>query len=330
MEPRYEWQRLKILYLARYLEKETSEEHPVSINDMIRELARCGISAERKALYKDLEALQLFGLDIIKTGGRKARYYVGQRTFELAELKLLADVIAASNFVTEKKSLQLINKLETLTNRYDAKDLHHEFIVSDKPKSGNETIFYSVDSIWKAIDKNKKISFRYFRYDLNKNKALKNDGRAIEISPLSLLYEEKNYYLLGYDTQAETLKHYRVDRMLNVGVTDKEREGTGLYTKEELAGYTRGVFGMYHGELQNVTLRMKAGLINVIIDRFGLDTMVIPSKDRQTFDVTLPVQVSKQFYGWVFGLGSGVEIVSPARVREELKQICRDVIDSNT
>ena len=329
MDPRYQIQRLKILYLARYLMNETNEEHPVSIADMERDLKGYGISAERKALYKDIEALRVFGLDIITVGGKRTRYYIGQRDFELAELKLLADVIASSNFVTQQKSLQLINKLEKLTNRYDAKELHHEFIVSDKPKSGNETIFYSVDSIWQAIDKNKKIRFKYFYYDLYKKKDLKNNGGLFEISPLSLLYEEKNYYLLGYDDKANKLKHYRVDRMLDVTISENKREGAEIYTKEELAGYTKGVFGMYHGDMAKVTLRMTSNFNNVIFDRFGIDTPLQISDDRSHFDVTLPIQVSKQFYGWVFGLGKDVEILSLKWVREELKQICNDVINSN-
>lgn len=330
MDPRYQIQRLKILYLARYLMNETNEEHPVSIVDMERELKGYGISAERKALYKDIEALRVFGLDIITVGGKRTRYYVGQREFELAELKLLADVIASSNFVTQKKSIQLINKLEKLTNRYDAKELHHEFIVSDKPKSGNETIFYSVDNIWQAIDKNKKICFKYFHYDLYKKREFKSNGCVFEISPLSLLYEDKNYYMLGYDEKAEKLKHYRVDRMLNVSLSENNREGCNIYTKEELAGYAKGVFGMYHGELTQVTLRMTSNFNNVIFDRFGIDTPLKISEDRSFFEVTLPVQVSKQFYGWVFGLGKDVEIVSPKWVRNGIKDICKDIIATNS
>lgn len=315
--PRSANQKLKLLYLMQYLLQKSDETHPVTIQQMSDELARHDIKAERKSLYDDIEALRLFGLDIVQSRSKTTGYYVGGRDFEVAELKLLVDSVQSSKFITEKKTLSLIKKIECLASAYDAQLLQRQVYVRNRVKSMNESVYYNVDEISNAITQDKAIRFRYFDYTVTKERRFRKDGAWYEISPFSLMWDDENYYMLGYDADAGRLKHYRVDKMTEISALERSRFGRDEFRSIDMSQYSKKVFGMFTGEEQTIRLRFSNHLVGAVIDRFGRDTMIISSDDEH-FTVSVDVAVSPQFYAWLFGFGTDVEVLSPENVRDEL------------
>lgn len=312
-------QKLKLLYLMDLLLKRSDENHPVSVQQMIAELSNHSISAERKSIYDDLEALRLYGLDIVKSRCKTTGYYVGARDFELPELKLLVDSVQSSKFITEKKTLSLIKKIESLASAYDAQLLQRQVFVRNRVKSMNESVYYNVDEISNAITQDKAIRFKYFDYTVTKERSFRKNDAWYEVSPFSLMWDDENYYMLAYDPEAGKLKHYRVDKMTEISGTERFRDGKDFFGTIDMSQYSKKVFGMFTGEMQTVKLRFENHLVGAVIDRFGRDTIIIAS-DEEHFTVSVSVAVSPQFYAWLFGFGTEVEVLSPESVRNGFKE----------
>lgn len=320
-------QKLKLLYLWEYLTQQTSEEHPVSIKQIIAYLESQDIAAERKAIYDDLELLRYWGLDIIQVGeSRSTAYYVGSRDFELPELKLMVDSVQSSKFITEKKTIALIKKIEQLTNAFDAQLLSRQVFVANRIKTMNESIFYNVDAIHSAIAANKKLQFHYFEYTVTKERRLRHDGAFYQISPFALTWDDENYYMVGYDSEMARIRHFRVDKMIDISSLDEERDGQDAYAKMDLALYACKTFGMFVGEDKKVTLRFENSLVGPVIDRFGKEIMIIPDGDEH-FKFTADVAVSPQFFAWICGFGTQAEIIGPAEVVSEYAKHIRSIAD---
>ena len=322
--PKSSNQKLKLLYLMQMLLERSDENHPLTVQDMIDELSQHDISAERKSIYADLEALQLFGLDIVRSKGKSTGYYIASRDFELPELKLLVDSVQSSKFITHKKTLSLIKKIEGLASVYDAQLLQRQVYVRNRVKSMNESVYYNVDEISGAISRDRIIRFNYFEFDVNKQRRYRHDGKVYEISPFALMWDDENYYMLGYDPEAEKLKHYRVDKMTNIESAETERSGKELFAGMDMSSYSKQVFGMFTGSEQTVKLRFENRLAGAVIDRFGKEVMLIPDGEEH-FTVSADIAVSPQFYAWVFGFGTAVEILSPDSARQELAQLAKSV-----
>ncbi len=305
------------------LEK-TDENHGLTINEIKDELESYGIKAERKSLYDDIEILQSFGLDICTVRTNTVKYYIGNRDFQIPELKLLVDAIQSSKFITRKKSLELIEKLGHLVSENESSQLRREVYVTNRVKTVNEHIYYNVDKIHNAISENKKISFQYFKWELdttNGNKIVKTarkNGEAYRVSPWALCWDDENYYLIAYDSEAEIIKHYRVDKMERIRLLKDERDGSELYKGFNPARYAKSVFSMFGGEECEVKLLVDNNFIGVIVDRFGSDLFIV-KHDEHSFTVNVNVMLSPQFYAWVFGLGGGVRILAPERAILEFK-----------
>lgn len=312
-----ERQKLKMLYTMQYLMQNTDENHPVSVAQIIDELEKHEISAERKSIYSDLDALRDFGLDIVQCRGRNNGYYVASRDFELPELKLLVDSVQSSKFITQKKTLSLIKKIESLASVYDAQLLQRQVYVRDRVKSMNESVYYNVDELSNAISRDRMIRFRYFEYTVDKERRLRRDGAWYEVSPFALMWDDENYYMLAWDAQAQRLKHYRVDKMASISALEKFREGKEAFKAVDMSAYSKKVFGMFTGEVETVRIRFANHLAGAVIDRFGRDVMMIRDSDEH-FVISVEVAVSPQFFAWVFGFGAEAEILSPERVRSEM------------
>ena len=313
-------QKLKLIYIIKYLLENTDENHKVTMADILKYLESYDITAERKGIYSDMEAIREFGIDVIgEKVGRNFYYYVADRDFEIAELKLLVDAIQSSKFMTEKKSEELIRKLGSLVSVHDAKRLQRQVYVAGRAKALNETIFYNIDAIHNAIGENQKIRFQYFQWNMKKEVELRKNGDFYEVSPWALLWEDENYYLIGFDSSSQEIRHYRVDKMLKISCAETEREGRDFFEKINMAEYTKRNFGMFAGEEEMVKLEVHKRLIGVVLDRFGRDLMMIPA-DEEHFRVNVKVSVSNQFFGWIFGLGSDVKILSPENVVERMKE----------
>ena len=317
-------QKLRILYLLRYLLRETDEAHPASLADMSAELETYGITANRKTLYDDLEALRTFGLDLIAVKGRGTGYYVASRDFELPELKLLVDSVQSSKFITHKKTLSLIRKIEGLTSVHEAQLLQRQVYVHDRVKTMNESVYYNVDEISGAITRDRGIRFRYFDYGPDKSRVYRRGGAWYLVSPFSLMWDNENYYLLGWDEEAEALRHYRVDKMERITARNEARQGKDAFAKVDMSAYSRQVFGMFGGAVRPVRLRFAKRLAGAVIDRFGRESILSPDGEEH-FTLTAPVAVSPLFYAWILGFGSEAEILGPEEVRNGLRQYLREV-----
>ena len=322
--PKSSNQKLKLLYLMQMLLERSDENHPLTVQDMIDELSLHDISAERKSIYSDLEALRVFGLDIMQSKGKSTGYYIASRDFELPELKLLVDSVQSSKFITHKKTLSLIKKIEGLASVYDAQLLQRQVYVRNRVKSMNESVYYNVDEISGAISRDRIIRFNYFEFDVNKQRRYRHNGKVYEISPFALMWDDENYYMLGYDPEAEKLKHYRVDKMTNIESAETERSGKELFAGMDMSSYSKQVFGMFTGSEQTVKLRFENRLAGAVIDRFGKEVMLIPDGNEH-FTVSADIAVSPQFYAWVFGFGTAVEILAPDSARRELAQLAKSV-----
>ena len=309
-------QKLRVLYLMRLLLTETDETHMITMDDILLRLAEQGVNAERKAIYDDFEALRTYGLDIIKGKSKSYAYYVASRDFELPELKLLADAVQSSKFITQRKSLALIKKLEKLASRHEAGNLRRQIHVQNRVKSMNESIYYNIDSLHEAITEGKKISFYYFDYNVKKEQILRRDGKLYIASPAALTWSEENYYLLAYFEGKEGVTHLRVDKMTKVTLLEERSEPR---VKDfRLTDYTKKVFGMYGGEEADVRLRVDNYLIHPFLDRFGKDLIMIPDGDSH-FTTTFRATLSPVFYGWLFQFGEMCDVISPQILKDELK-----------
>ena len=315
--------RLRILYLLKILWEETDEEHALKTTEIIEELEKYGSVVERKTLAKDITALQDFGLDILCEKKEQNYYRLVNRGFELAELKLLVDSVQSSKFITEKKSGELIRKIEGLTGRGEAKELQRQVLVSGRLKADNEKIYYNVDRIHTAISKNVQIRFKYFQWNEKKEQILRHGGKSYEVSPWTLCWDDDNYYMIGFDAGAGQMRHYRVDKMMDIELSEKRRDGMKQFHSFNVAEHTAKVFGMFDGDEEQVTLRVKNGLAGVIIDRFGKDVPIRPDREGY-FRVRVKVAVSLQFFGWIAALGEDVEIIAPEAVVERM----RDLVES--
>ena len=318
-------QKLKLLFLAKILMEQTDEAHGLSVRELIAQLRSLDINAERKTIYADLEELRHFGMDIIcEQEGKKYDYRIGKRKFELAELKLLVDSVQAAKFITEKKSQELIRKLEGLASVNEAAQLQRQVYIAGRVKTANEKIYYNVDKIYSAIGKGVKIRFQYYRWNVKKEMELRHNGTWYEISPWGLVWDDEYYYMVGYERISDKQKHYRVDKMLHITLTDHFREGS--FEAANMPSYSKRLFGMFSGDVTRVTLEVKNSLVGVLIDRFGKDIPIM-QKDREHFVTCVDVAVSSQFLGWIMALGDGIKITAPDRVvermREEVQQIMR-------
>ena len=316
-------QKLKLYYLAQIMLEQTDAEHYLSMPEIIAALKAYDVSAERKSIYDDLRELEKLGIEVEgEQVGKTYHYHVISRKFELAELKLLVDAIQSSKFITEKKSNKLIRKLETLVSRYEAGALSRQVFVSGRIKTMNESIYYNVDAIHSAIAGNRQIRFQYYQWNVKKEMELRRDGQDYVISPWGLSWDDENYYLVGYDAQAEGFKHFRVDKMRNIRMTRDLREGKGRFSRLDMAQYAKKSFGMFGGREEKVKLLVENRLAGVIIDRFGKDISLIPT-DEEHFMVNVDVQVSQHFFGWIFSLGKAVTILGPERVVEQMREEAR-------
>ena len=316
----------------KILWEKTDEENGLSMSEILTELENFyDIKTERKSIYDDIDALKVFSnLKIEKSKkGKSCEYKLTERIFETVHLKLLIDAIQSSKFITESKSNDLIKRLKTLASKNDIKKLNRN-VYATKVKSINEDIYKNTDTIHLAISSNKKIKFKYFNWNVDKNKEFHKNGEFYTISPWALTWDNGNYYLIGYDEDAiffdddieskGILKNFRVDKMVETEIIpDTERIGDKEFENFDISEYINRRFRMFNGEETSVKIKFKNNLAGVVIDRFGKDTPFVEKTDDY-FVARINVAVSLQFLSWVIALGDGTEIISPQNVVDEMKE----------
>lgn len=326
--PRSANQKLKLLYLIKILTEQTDSEHCLGAQELCDALAGYGIKAERKSIYDDIAQLTEFGYPIELVKARAGGgYYLASREFELAELKLLVETVQASRFITLKKSRELISKLEKFASRSEAGQLQRQVFVANRIKTANESIYYIVDDIHKAMQDNEQISFHYLEWNLQKELVPRHGGRIYEVSPWALTCKDEYYYLIAHDSVEDKIKHFRVDKLGDIAILHGvKRAGSALFESFDIAAYANQTFGMYGGQEEVVTLEFENRLIGVVIDRFGKEVSVRPMENGR-FRVRVKIAVSGQFYGWLTGLGSGAGILAPQNVAEDYSRYLADILD---
>ena len=317
-------QKLKLLYLIQIFEEYTDENHSLTmaqIRKKLQELMRLDKEPDRKSIYDDIDQLQDFGYDIIQESTKTDTFYkLASRDFELFELKMMVDAIASSKFLSEAKSRELIRKLEKFCSKAEKNSLNRQIVMANRVKTMNINIHYNVDALHRAIAADKQVKFRYFDYDLKKQRKYYKSGEDYVVSPWQMLYSDDNYYLVAVDEGK--IKHFRVDKMDSVEMLEADRAGQDLFGKVDMQDYQRYTFNMFGGKVEYVTLRFMNRMMGAAIDRFGKD--VVASKtDESHFDITVPVAISPQFFAWVFGLGNTVTIVEPQHVKEKMKEMLK-------
>lgn len=323
--PKSENQKLKLLYLLKLLLEATDDAHSLSVPQMIAELEKFNIHAERKSIYDDLESLRQFGIDIACKKTKTTGYYVASRAFEIPELKLLADSVASSKFITEKKSAQLIKKIESLTSKFQASQLRRQVYVSGRVKTANEKIYYNVDTIHQAITLNRKVAFRYFEYTVDKKKEYRHDGQKYVASPYALSWDNEYYYLIAFYQKYDNLSHFRVDKMESIDILDESRQELPDNRAFNLTEYSQKLFSMFGGEEKTILLQFDNSLIGVVLDRFGLG-LTIHKADTNSFIISFDAFVSPTLLGWIFEFGDKVKVLGPHVLIDLLRKKAEECI----
>lgn len=322
-------QKLKLSILSKIMQEKTDDEHSLTMPQIMEELEKYDITAERKSIYADLQDMtDKLGIEIIKEQiGRETYYHVGVRQFELAEVKLLIDAIQASKFITQTKSRELITKVKTLVSEHQAKQLQRQVYINDRVKTMNESVYYNVDDIHSAINANRKIRFKYYKWDINKKLVACHNGDWIIVSPWALTWDNENYYMVAYEEKDQKIKHYRVDKMMRITICEELREGKSLFKNFDLATYSKFTFGMYGGQLTKVHIQFSNDKCGVFIDRFGKE-ISIRKIDDEYCQITVDIAVSPQFFAWIFSLGKDVKVIGPDEVVTQIKSFGTGFMDN--
>lgn len=315
--------KLKLLYLKQFFEECTDEDHSATMPQILEYLESKGIHAERKGIYADINYLEDFGMELRdEDKERNKTYRLLDRDFEPSEIKLILDSVASSKFLSEKKSMDLMTKLEKLVSVHQRQSLRRQIKVTGRVKSMNGSVMYNVDAIHVAIASDKTVKFKYFHYNTEKEREYSHDGKPYEVSPWTLLYDNSNYYLLAFVD--DDIRTFRVDRMAEVNHGAKNRQGKEQFEAFDLVSFTKATFGMYLGKEEKVEMLFHNSLIDTVIDKFGKEVFVTPVDDTH-FKIAVPVAISPQFFGWIFGLGGKATILGPKSVVKKMKETLKKV-----
>lgn len=322
--PRGANQKFKFSYLMRIMLDKTDDEHGLTMPQIMEELEKYDVTAERKSIYADLQDMtDKFGIEIIKEQiGRETYYHVGSREFELAEVKLLIDAIQSSKFITMTKSRELIAKIKRFVSEHQAKQLQRQVFINDRVKTMNESVYYNVDDIHSAINQNRKIRFQYYKWDINKKLVPRHGGVWFVVSPWVLMWDDENYYMIAFDDWDHRIKHYRVDKMMHISVEEMARDGREEFKNFDIAEYSKATFGMYQGKRTRVTIEFADYMCGVFIDRFGKDISFRKVAGGRS-ELNVDINVSPQFFGWLFSLGDDVKVTGPEEVVDRIRDVAQ-------
>ena len=318
-------QKLRLIYLYKLLFTETDEQHPLTRTKLCEMLqSRYDLEMDRKTFYDDLQYLEILGADI-QTGEKRGTYFLADREFEMPELYLLVDAIESSQFITPKKSAQLIDKLTGLCSHYQGQQLKSQVSLASRNKTVNEAVYYNIDAIYRGIAAGKQISFLYYNWELVDGKLTKQyrrDGARYQVSPVTVAWNDEKYYLIAFDATADALRHYRIDKMEKINVEDVPC--ADMDERFDGGNYTAKLFHMYGGKEQQVTLRFTKDLLGVAIDQFGKNAHLRPDGTDHFLLIT-DVIVSAQFYGFLFSLQDRVQLLAPSACVEEYKTNLKNI-----
>lgn len=317
-------QRLKLLKVWEILRQETDENHTMSTADLLERLADIGIVCDRRTLYADIKALNDSGYKINCVRRNYNEYYVDKREFSMAEIQILMDAVQAASFITAEKTALLVDKISELAGSRRAEAIKSNVVSFNTTKSTNEEIFIIVTIITNALENNKKVQFMYFDYDVHAKRIYRKDNKVYKVNPVATVFSEDKYYLLCYDDKHGNLAHYRIDRMANVAMTNEEITPSNKSSEFNIQKHKKQLFGMYNGEEKEVTFEVDKSLIDVILDKFGMNIRLYNTSET-TFRFKATVQISPVFLGWCCSFGDKLKVKAPTELIEQLNQYIEEL-----
>ena len=322
-------QKVKLLYIVEILKKYSDEEHPINATEICEKLESAGVTAERKAIYGDINCLIDFGYDIIKTRVPKNGFFLGERDFEIPEIYLLSDAVRTAKFISAKKTRELTTKLDKMLSDYQAKKREKSIFIDSSSKAVNEEIFYTIDSISKAIESKKKITFKYGVRVLDKNRNIVTSYKEMEISPYAMTWQDDHYYLIGNHGKYDNLAHFRIDRMKTVEITEENArrfcEVCDYKEVFDVADYTKKLFNMFGGENEQIELKCSKAILEQVIDRFS-EKIFIRNVTEESFTFSVTATISSALVTWIINYGNKIEVVSPESLRKMISDRAKEVI----
>lgn len=309
--------KIRILKVWEMLNQESDEEHPLTTEKIISKLAEQGISSHRKTIYEDIKILNACGYEVMVNRSFSNEYYVVERTFDVPELQILMDAVQASRFISEKKTNELIDKIANLAGSKKGEVLRRNIVDFNTSKCTNEKVFYSIDEIALALEHKKKVSFNYYKIDSAHNKIYQRNGKLYEVNPLATVFCDDRYYLMCYDDKHGNIVHYRIDRMENLMMTDKDIKQTVESQKFDVKRHKKQLFGMFVGEPTKVVFEADKDLTDGLFDKFGDDLEITERDGKIAFQAE--AQISPTFLSWVAGFGKKLKVVAPNDVVRKVK-----------
>lgn len=325
--PEENYQKIKLLKIMEILRQETDEEHPMTKVELAARLVAMNVSCSPRSLIRDIKLLNEQGYEIMeRLMGHEKGYFVCDRSFSVPELKILIDAVQAAGFVTEKKTGELVDKIAALGGSHRAAILKGNIVKFNTRKHTNETIYYTVGFIEDAIQRNKKIIFRYFDLDENGQKVYRRDGHHYVVEPVALVFNEDNYYLIVYSEKHDGTANYRVDRIDSVEIIDDPISDKARSLRRKVARYTEEAFKMFNGQPETITLRFTDKLIGPVLDKFG-EVTKMTRVDDHTIEATVQVRIAPTFWGWLFQFGTDMDIMEPEALKEEYKNKAAELLN---
>lgn len=323
-------QKIKLLYIIKILTELTDEEHPLSATEICEKLASYDVTAERKAIYDDINCLIDFGYDIISTRVPKNGYFLASRDFELPEIFLLGDAVRTAKFISKKKTRELTSKLDKLLSKYQSKRSISGIYIDSSSKTHNEEIFYNIDSINTAIHEGKKITFKYGKRVLSENRQISTEYKTRTVSPYAMTWQDDHYYLIGNYDKYDNLMNLRVDRIKSVQITNEPirhfSEVSDYRDTFDVVDYTKKLFGMFGGQTDDVKLRCSNSMLEQVNDRFGENIFITNVTDGH-FDFTVEAAVSEGLVTWIMNYSDKIEVLKPSNLRDMIATRAKKILD---
>lgn len=249
---------------------------------------RLGVMIDRRTIYSYIKDMKALGMDVSDYDKSKEGYYLSSNYFNVEEIRVLADAVLTSNFITKDKTIELLDKLKAFNSIYQNKEFLRDIFVEDIPKSINGEVFGNMSKISEAIKLDRKICFNYCDYDYCRRLIHRVDDSGMPMiykkNPAYVVLRSDNYYLICMDEESQTLEYFSIDRMLNVSVAYDEGID-GLFRIENLRNslnsmeYLTKNVSLFPGEEIIVVVQFKKKVLNSILEKMG-DYIYIMEKDN--------------------------------------------------
>src|SRR5690625_5263805 len=309
----------RILRLQEILYRETDEENELTLKEIQEKLQHemPNRTIDHRTLRNDMEILESAGFSITRNTGKYGRikYSHQERDFELYQLRLMVDAILSARFIPNNTKSEIIQKLKQLTSKHQAKTLPEAIMFSQSVEFQDEKVKLNIDKIHDAVTSSKVIKYQYGKYNLEKEIEFGREGDFYYVEPYGLIWQDGFYYLIGFFQLENELRHYRLDRMFNIEITEER------FRKERfnLQEYVSQTFNMFAGEEMRIRMQFENELVPYIIERFGKD-INIKRIDDERFEIETRAQISRGLIAWILSWGKKAKVISRPFLIKQIKE----------